>query len=135
MHRRFMLAGAMGGGLAILLGAFGAHGLESITSDEKIIRGFQTGVQYQFYHSLALLIVVGFRHQSINRWLNLACSCWLIGIVLFSGSLYLLSYLKIEDSSAVRFVGPITPVGGIFFIAGWFFLLIAFWNKKDQNGS
>ena len=104
------MAAAIFGGLAVALGAFGAHGLEGITKDEKILHGFQTGVQYQMYHALALLFIAG--------------------IFLFSGSLYLLTFLKIQESSSVKLVGPVTPLGGLFFIAGWLFLLVAAFKKQ-----
>lgn len=111
------------------LGAFGAHGLEKITDDEKILHGFQTGVQYQMYHSLALMaiaMIYGHIQNSLIRWSG---NCFIAGVILFSGSLYLLTFLKIQSSDIVRFVGPLTPLGGILFIAGWLLLLMAVLRK------
>jgi uncharacterized membrane protein YgdD (TMEM256/DUF423 family) len=129
MHKNYLIAGAIFSGLAVALGAFGAHGLESITSDEKILHSFQTAVQYQMYHGLALLAVALIFEKFSNKWIQWAGRCFIIGILLFSGSLYLLSFLKIEGSNAVKFAGPITPLGGIFFIAGWIFLLAGVLRK------
>jgi len=130
MHKNFLIAAAIFGALAVALGAFGAHGLEKITTDEKILHGFQTGVQYQMYHALALLAVAITFEKFPNRWIKWAGNSFIIGIILFSGSLYLLSYLKVQENNAVKFVGPVTPIGGIFFIAGWLFLLTGIFNKK-----
>lgn len=115
----------MFGGLGVALGAFGAHGLRNITTDERILHGFETGVEYQVYHALALLALAGLSHKTHLAWLNRASFCFVTGIILFSGSLYLLTFLKIEESDAIKFIGPVTPIGGLFFILGWLFLLLA----------
>jgi uncharacterized membrane protein YgdD (TMEM256/DUF423 family) len=130
MHKNYLIAAAIFGGLAVASGAFGAHGLEKITTDEKILHGFQTGVQYQMYHALALLAIAMMYEKFQYKWIIWAGNCFITGIILFSGSLYLLSFLKIQESSAVKFVGPVTPLGGLFFIAGWLFLLVAAMKKK-----
>lgn len=130
MYKNLFITAAVFGGLAVAFGAFGAHGLESITADEKILHGFQTGVQYQMYHALALLAVAILYEKNRDKWFAWAGHCFIAGILLFSGSLYLLTFLKIQASSAVRWVGPVTPLGGIFFITGWLFLLIAGIKKK-----
>jgi uncharacterized membrane protein YgdD (TMEM256/DUF423 family) len=124
MHKNYIAVAATLGGLGVILGAFGAHGLQKITSDEKILHGFQTAVQYQVYHSLALLSVVILADRLRGRWARIAAICFITGIILFSGSLYLITWLKIQDSAAVKWVGPFTPVGGLFFIVGWLSLLI-----------
>lgn len=124
MHKNNLIAAAIFGGLAVALGAFGAHGLESITKDEKILHGFQTGVQYQMYHAQALLVLAILYASNNSKWIRWSGLCFITGIILFSGSLYLLTYLNIEGSTAVKMVGPITPLGGVFFIAvGYFFWL------------
>lgn len=130
MHKNYLIAAAIFGGLGVALGAFGAHGLEKITTDEKILHGFQTGVQYQIFHALALLAVAIIFEKSPNHWIKWAGRCFIMGIILFSGSLYLLTFLKTQESSAVKIVGPVTPLGGIFFIAGWLFLLMGVAKKK-----
>lgn len=130
MLSKYIAIAAILGGLAVIFGAFGAHGLESITTEEKILHGFQTGVQYQMYHALALLIVALLYDKLSAHWVKLAGSCFIIGVILFSGSLYLLTFLSIRESNVVKFVGPVTPVGGLFFIAGWLCLLIAAIKQK-----
>jgi uncharacterized membrane protein YgdD (TMEM256/DUF423 family) len=130
MHKKYIAFAAIFGGLAVALGAFGAHGLESITKDEKILHGFQTGVQYQLYHALALLAVAILYDRLPGNWIKWTGICFITGIMLFSGSLYLLTFFKLQESSAVKFAGPITPIGGVFFIAGWVCLLIATLKKK-----
>ena len=130
MHRNHLIAAALLAGLGVAAGAFGAHGLERITTDEKILHGFRTGVDYQLYHALALLVIAGFYDKLPANWMKRAGGCFIAGIILFSGSLYLLTFFKIEGSSAVKFLGPITPLGGLFFIAGWLCLLIAAVKKR-----
>jgi uncharacterized membrane protein YgdD (TMEM256/DUF423 family) len=130
MHKNYLVAAAIFGGSAVALGAFGAHGLESITNDEKILHSFQTGVQYQMYHAFALLAVAVLYDKLSVNWMKWAGMCFIAGIILFSGSLYLLTFFKIQESGAVSFLGPLTPVGGLSLIAGWICLLIATLKKK-----
>jgi uncharacterized membrane protein YgdD (TMEM256/DUF423 family) len=130
MHKNNLIAAAIFGGLAVALGAFGAHGLQKVTQDEKILHGFQTGVQYQMYHALALLVLAILYASNNSKWIKWSGLCFITGIILFSGSLYLLTYLNIEGSNAVKMVGPITPLGGVFFITGWIFLLVAAIKKE-----
>ena len=130
MRKPFLIAGALFGGLAVILGAFGAHGLEKITTDEKILHGFQTAVQYQMYHALALFAVAIIYEKIPGKLIKWSGNFFILGIILFSGSLYLLTALKINDSSLTKIAGPITPIGGIFFIIGWLILLIGVWKRK-----
>lgn len=131
MNNTFFIAASVFGALAVTLGAFGAHGLEKITTDGKILHGFETATEYQMYHALALLAVAILYDKFPVNAMKWAGYSFMAGIILFSGSLYLLTFLKIQESSAVKFVGPITPVGGICFIAGWLLLLIAVMKKKN----
>ena len=130
MKRNFLLAASISGATAVALGAFGAHGLQRITTDEKILHGYQTAVQYQLYHTIALLAVAILYEKLGGKWMKWAGNCFIAGILLFSGSLYLLTVLQVKGSSAVRFVGPITPLGGLFFIAGWLCLFISVYSRK-----
>lgn len=130
MYRSYLVMGAFFGALAVILGAYGAHGLQDAVTDEKLIHGFQTGVQYQMYHSLALL-AVGIIYEKIpGRFVKWAGNLFIAGIILFSGSLYLLTLLGNMQSSAVKIVGPVTPVGGLLLIVGWLFLLVGVFKKK-----
>lgn len=113
--------------LAILMGAFGAHALKSRVTPEQL-SVFHTGVTYHFYHVFALLFLA---LLSLRRpYLNLRPSVilFLMGILLFSGSLYMISTRDIHGIST-SFIGPITPIGGILFVVGW--LLLAYRLIKD----
>ncbi|MEY5048384.1 MAG: hypothetical protein RLZZ175_1743 [Bacteroidota bacterium] len=104
------------GALGVGIGAFGAHGLKKILEAHNRIETFQTGVEYQFYHVFALF-VVGILMQWYNHdTLKIAAWMFTIGIFIFSFSLYALSLTGINK------LGAITPIGGVFFIVGWFYL-------------
>lgn len=130
MHRNYFLLATVLGAIAVATGAFGAHGLQKITSDENIIQGYQTAVHYQVYHVLALLIASAVADKLSPKFFRWAALCFTGGILLFSGSLYLLTYLKIQGSAAVKAIGPVTPLGGVLFIAGWLLLGLAAVKKK-----
>lgn len=110
---------------AIILGAFGAHSLKEILEPEKLI-SFETGVRYQMYHGLALLIV-GFNEDKFRSDIRWFYYLILAGVVLFSFSIY---FLAIQDVLGVKlgFLGPVTPLGGLSLIAGWVVLSIK-WMK------
>jgi uncharacterized membrane protein YgdD (TMEM256/DUF423 family) len=122
MHKTFLSLGTVFAGLGVILGAFGAHGLKKIAGPE-VVGTYQTGVQYQMYHAFAL-ILVGILYERFGSGL-LSWAGWLFlgGIVLFSGSLYLLASLKAMDKVGLGGIGIITPIGGLLFIAGWITLL------------
>lgn len=115
----FITSGAFFGFLSVALGAFGAHGLEKILS-EKLLETFKTAVEYQFLHSIVLLIVGLLALQPLQTvTIKLAGYFFLSGILLFSGSLYL--YIATQT----KIYAMITPVGGMFFLLGWLALMIA----------
>jgi uncharacterized membrane protein YgdD (TMEM256/DUF423 family) len=119
MTRLLLLSGAIGGMFAVGFGAFGAHLLKGRLSPE-LLAAFQTGVQYQFYHSLGLLLIGILAMQLPDSlWLKFAGCAMLSGIVLFSGSLYL------HALTGTRWLGAITPIGGVAFISAWLLLAIA----------
>jgi len=128
MHKGFLATGAALAGLAVVLGAFGAHKLKELVPPETV-GTFQTGVQYQFYHAIGLLIVGILFAQFPSGQLKWAAICFIAGILLFSGSLYLLTMLKATETVGLSRIGIITPIGGLFFIAGWVFLLLAIVRK------
>jgi uncharacterized membrane protein YgdD (TMEM256/DUF423 family) len=130
MNKTFLTAGAILAGIGVALGAFGAHGLKKFVPEETI-RVFQTGVQYQMIHSLALLITGMLQEKFSGRFIKNTGLLFIAGILLFSGSLYLISFLKAMEITSVGKIGLITPLGGICFIAGWIclFLAIASWKK------
>jgi uncharacterized membrane protein YgdD (TMEM256/DUF423 family) len=100
--------------LAVALGAFGAHGLRSTLEAHGMLDAWNKAVFYQFIHAIALLVLA--LHGAINRG---ACLLLLMGILLFSGSLYLLALTNL------RWLGPVTPLGGLCFLAGWGWLVLA----------
>ena len=128
MHKGFLRWAAFLGALAVALGAFGAHGLKKYVPAETIST-FETGVRYQFYHVFALLAVSIMYQYLPVKWLRYAGNCFLIGILLFSGSLYILTALKATQTVGLSGIGAITPIGGVFFIAGWVLVLVAAGKK------
>lgn len=119
-HKYFLILGAVNAFLAVGLGAFGAHGLKARLSPD-MLGVYQTGVQYHFYHALGLLLV----GILVNQWPTvdlIKTSGWVMfaGIVIFSGSLYLLSI------TGIRWLGAITPIGGLAFLVAWLLLVVAF---------
>ena len=119
----FFKAGALLAGIGVIAGAFGAHSLEDVVSAERIVT-FETGVTYQMYHSFALLLVGWFGRKGLPKALRRAGYCFLVGILLFSGSLYALVLTNIN------WLGAITPVGGVAFIAGWILMATGVPGKK-----
>jgi len=126
MGFRFVSIGAVLAMLGVAFVAFGAHGLREILS-EHMLEVFHTGVRYQMYHAFgvmgagtALLVY----QLPLFRW---ATWSFLVGILVFSGSLYVLSL------TGIRWLGAVTPLGGLFFIIGWLLLAIGFWNVGKQS--
>ncbi|MFS6536022.1 DUF423 domain-containing protein [Idiomarina loihiensis] len=117
MSQIFLIVAAILGGTGVMLGAFASHGLKSKLS-ESLLSAFETGVTYQFYHALALFVLALWLKQSQSVWFVASGYLWLAGVVLFSGSLYALAL------TGVKWFGPITPIGGLLFIAGWVSLLV-----------
>src|SRR5947209_11108449 len=123
MQKLFLITGTILGGLSVALGAFGAHGLKKIVSPETVAI-YQTGVQYQMYHALALILVGMLAERFLNHFLQYAGFLFIGGIVLFSGSLYLIVSLTAMNKSVSTGIGIMTPVGGLLFIAGWALFLL-----------
>lgn len=116
-NRKILWTGAIFMALGVILGAFGTHALKTRLSPE-MMQVYKTGVEYQFYHALGLLLIglIGFQVKS--KYLNWSGILIGIGIILFSGSLYVLSI------TGIKIIGAITPFGGLSFVAGWVFLAI-----------
>ena len=125
MARSFLAAGALFGLLSVALGAFAAHGLQSSLSAD-LLNVFHTGVQYQMYHALALLFTGLLVQRAPSRSATVAGWLFIIGIVLFSGSLYVLALTQVTA------FGIVTPLGGLAFLAGWFALFMAALSVKSQ---
>ena len=130
MHKKFLVTASVLGALAVALGAFGAHGLKKIVPAETVAT-FQTGVQYQMYHVFALLATGIVFERFPNKLMRWAGTAFIIGIILFSGSLYALTLLKATDTVGLNGIGIITPFGGISFILGWLLLFSGIMQKRD----
>jgi len=122
----FFITGSLLGMFAVILGAFAAHGLQQ-SVDAKRLAVFHTGVDYQFYHSFALLVTGMLMHTfSTSRLLKAAGIAFIVGILIFSGSLYLYVF------TANKVFGMIAPIGGTAFIVGWLLLTLSFiYSKSD----
>ena len=120
----FLSLGSISGALAVMIGAFGAHGLKDKLTTEMLAI-YKTGVEYHFYHALALLIVGVVALHCKSALLTASGWSMVVGIVIFSGSLYALSI------SGIRILGAVTPIGGLCFIAGWVLLAVAVLKACD----
>ncbi len=132
MRKSFLVSGIICAALAVVFGAFGAHGLKKLVDTEGI-DVFKTGVQYQFYHALALIITAILSQKISDRKIKWAGNFFLGGIILFSGSLYGITFCKAMELSVPKLLFPITPLGGIFFICGWLVLLFAALKSDTQQ--
>jgi uncharacterized membrane protein YgdD (TMEM256/DUF423 family) len=124
MERTFFIIGSLLGALSVALGAFGAHALRD-RIEASLLANYQTGVSYMFYHALALFVVV----VALTRWPGSNQPVWagwlfVVGIVFFSGSLFVMAF------TGQRWLGAITPIGGVAFIAGWLLLAWGAWQGK-----
>jgi uncharacterized membrane protein YgdD (TMEM256/DUF423 family) len=134
MQKRLLIFSGFSGAIAVALGAMGAHFLKlklgSGLFTETNLQTFETAIKYQIYHSITLLVVALLADKFNQKLIQKAGYCFMTGIILFSGSLYLLSTAGLMGFTNVRWLGPITPIGGLFFITGW--LLIAFSGIKKK---
>jgi uncharacterized membrane protein YgdD (TMEM256/DUF423 family) len=127
VHKTFLKTASFFGALGVILGAFGAHQLKNILS-ESAISIFETAVRYMFYHVFALLAVAILYQQFPNKLVKSAGIFFIVGIILFSGSLFVLTYKEALVLPGLKWAGPITPLGGACFIAGW--ICLAFGIKR-----
>lgn len=124
MQKFIFLAAAALGALAVMIGAFGAHALKSTLEAQGRLDTFETAVKYQFYHTLALFIIGVLLYHIHDKLLAYAGVSMLTGIVIFSGSLYVLCL------SGIRWMGAITPLGGLLMILGWVLLFVAVYRHS-----
>ena len=122
MHKGFLKIAALTGALSVMLGAFAAHGLKFLLSVDNL-QVFETAVRYQFYHVFALLAAGILYKEFPGKLMRWAGNLFVAGIILFSGSLYLLCYVK-HAEMPLNWLGAITPFGGAAFIAGWIMLFL-----------
>lgn len=131
INKFYLKSGILFAGLAVVLGAFGAHALREILSPEKIA-SYETGVRYQFYHSFALMILGLIASFLDEKTLKLTGTLFISGIILFSGSIY---FLCMQDYMGVnlKFLGPATPLGGILLISGWLAAFVSLLKSNDRR--
>ncbi|HLP49393.1 MAG TPA: DUF423 domain-containing protein [Chitinophagales bacterium] len=132
MQKGFLIAAAAAGLSAVALGAFGAHGLRNLVAPEMIVI-WEKGVQYQIYHALTLFMCSLYLKKESSTYVRNAAICFILGILCFSGSLYLLATRTLTNIPAV-ILGPVTPIGGFFFIAGWGLILLQAVKKEETQG-
>ena len=118
MNHHWLGVGAVMGFLAVIAGTFAAHGLDEHLSP-RMLEVFETGVRYHMYHALVILVTAGVSERVTTRMATIAATFFLVGIIFFSGSLYLLAI------SETSWLGMIAPVGGVGFLAGWGTLVVA----------
>ncbi len=127
--KTFALIISIYGVLAVVLGAFGAHSLKSQLSAESLMT-YNTGITYHFYHLFAM-IAAYFSLDNHKVWAQRAFVCFAIGVIFFSGSIYLLATRDLIGLVNYKWLGPITPIGGLLFILGWIFLGLSFYKQND----
>ena len=125
-----MISGSLAAAIAVLLGAFGAHALKDKLEPAQL-QVFETGVRYQFYHAFALIVVALLSERFNSSLLNSSGYLFITGIIFFSGSLYLLSAKNLLGIENWKFLGPITPLGGLCFIVAWSFVAISVWKQSS----
>ena len=136
MHRKILLWGIGFAITAVLLGAFGAHALKSFLTPEKL-QSYETGVRYQLIHALALIALslygqINKTNDFLNKGIGWAAHFFIVGAFLFSGSIYGLALLSVIHPSWAFVLGPVTPIGGLFFMLGWAIWARFVWlNKVD----
>lgn len=129
MNKSFIRIAAILGALSVVLGAFAAHGLkETVSADALQI--FETGVRYQMYHVFALAITGVVFAQAKEKFARAAGYLFIAGIILFSGSLYALTFAVNAGNISLEKIGVITPIGGLCFILGWILLALSLRSSK-----
>jgi uncharacterized membrane protein YgdD (TMEM256/DUF423 family) len=128
MNKRIIITASLFGILAVILGAFGSHGLKDRVGPDEL-KTWETAVNYQFYHVFALLFLSTFSRFR-SHLINISSWCFTFGIILFSGFLYILAAKNILNITQTSFIGPVTPLGGLLFIIGWICLLLATIKNK-----
>jgi uncharacterized membrane protein YgdD (TMEM256/DUF423 family) len=129
MHNRTGVLGALVIALAVLTGAFGAHGLKGLTNDPTIINPYETAVQYLYWHGLAMLILWAAGDRIAERRLKVVLNFFIAGIILFCGSLFYLTVAKIYRLDYTGLV-YLTPIGGLLFVVGWLYLAFLLIGKQ-----
>ena len=127
MNLLFLKIGAFFGALSVILGAFGAHVLKTTLLSSGRMETYETAIKYLFYHSLALILVGILHKEFTNKWINYSGNCFIIGTIIFSGSLLLLCF------SGLKAMGAVAPIGGTFLVLAWVFLFWGFSKKINDK--
>jgi uncharacterized membrane protein YgdD (TMEM256/DUF423 family) len=125
MHKSFLIIGALIGAVGVVLGAFGAHALKDVLSASGRLDTYETAVKYQMYHSLALLLLGLLTLHFDHKFMQYAGWAFIIGTLIFSGSLYALC------ATGITKLGAITPIGGVFLIAGWILMALGVYKASE----
>jgi len=128
MNNRLIIMGSALGALAVILGAFSAHSLTTYLTPSEL-KTFHTANRYHFYHVFAIFIAAILSEKSKNSMMQFAGYAFIAGIVLFSGSLYLLATRSVLHIEEWTFLGPVTPLGGLVLILGWILILVGTFKK------
>lgn len=129
MNRSILIKGASLGCVAVILGALGAHALKNMLTPDQLA-SFETGVKYQMYHAILLVALAFYIKKEPSKYISNAINLMFFGVILFSGSIYLLTLKNILAIEFLKFAGPITPIGGILLVIGWFLLILEGFKKN-----
>lgn len=130
MKRTLLLIGSASMVMAIVLGAFGAHGLKELIDNERL-SSFEVGVRYQIYHALGLLVLAALYREDMRKTFKWSSTLMVLGTILFSFSIYLLACRSIFGLEGLaKVLGPITPIGGLLLISSWVLLFVGFFKAK-----
>ena len=131
MKKKIILFGTAFACTAVILGAMGAHGVKALIHPEQL-ETYETAVRYQLYHAFALLFLAAFAEKLHAKYIKYSFISFVLGIFFFSGSLYLLSLRTILAIENYKWLGPITPFGGLCFMIGWVSFFVAALNPSDK---
>ena len=132
MDKRFLKIAAFLGALTVIFGAFAAHAIKSRVNAETLSI-FETGVRYQMYHVFAIFLVGIIYKEFPFKYMIWAGNLFLVGIILFSGSLYALTFFKANGNENMNWLGAVTPFGGTCFIVGWSLILLSLYQPKKTT--
>ena len=132
MNKRFLKIAAFMGALTVIFGAFAAHAIKSRVNAETLSI-FETGVRYQMYHVFAICLVGIIYKEFPFKYMIWAGNLFLAGIILFSGSLYALTFFKANGNENMNWLGAVTPFGGTCFIVGWSLILLSLYQRKKTT--
>lgn len=130
LQKSLLKAGAIICGISVALGAFAAHGLKDSIRPE-LLAVFETGVKYQFYHGMGILLLYAMQRRLNEDLLKRVYYLFLVGTIIFSGSLYILATRELSFGEIIRPLGMITPLGGLSFIIGWTYLAFSGYKSSD----